>query len=269
MTRRILTAAILILFVLASLLLLPLPAFLMVLDIFLLLALREFANLAAATGSRLYLSSYALALMAPWIVNYLPEMIGPASMCAILITLIWGIVSSRGRKETFPSVSGNLLALCYLGLPFSLIATFHPTSHPSLGGSGRPYELIFVILVVGLSDAAALFTGKAIGRHKITPSISPNKTLEGYLAALIFPVLAATAVGGYFVSGSTLPRLALTGLTIAAAGVLGDLFESILKRGAGIKDTSTLIPGHGGILDRVDSLLFAVPAYYLLPLLLA
>jgi phosphatidate cytidylyltransferase len=119
-----------------------------------------------------------------------------------------------------------------------------------------------------VSDAAALFVGRAIGRHRITPAISPNKTLEGYLAALVVPAFVALAFGHYLLSESSHLSLVLTSIGIAAAGTLGDLFESVLKRGAGIKDTSRLIPGHGGVLDRIDSLLFAVPAYHLTTTLL-
>jgi phosphatidate cytidylyltransferase len=120
-----------------------------------------------------------------------------------------------------------------------------------------------------VSDAAALFVGRAIGRHNITPLISPNKTLEGYFAGLVLPVAIALVIGKYMLPESSPQFLVLISFIIAAAGTVGDLFESILKRGAEIKNTSNLIPGHGGVLDRVDSLLFAVPAYYLSTDLLA
>jgi phosphatidate cytidylyltransferase len=269
MTRRILTAAILIPFVLATLLLFPLPVFLLVLDALLLIALGEFFKVASVSGSTFYPTSYILALLAPWIVNYFPTLTTPFSLSAILITLVWGVFSTRKVKTSFPSVAGNLLGLCYLAIPFSLIATLHQSSHQSGGNPDRPYELVLVLVLVWVSDAAALLVGQAVGRHKITPSISPNKTLEGYLAALIFPVATAIAIGGYLVPERSFTFLVSASLIIAVASILGDLFESILKRGAEIKDTSNLIPGHGGVLDRIDSLLFAVPAYYLLAILLA
>jgi phosphatidate cytidylyltransferase len=269
MTRRILTAAILIPIVLVSLFFFPLPAFLLVVDIFLFLALYEFSKLLQARGSRVYLVCFVIALIAPWIVNYAAALTGPFLLFAILTTLSWGLFSTNRVEETLPGVAGNLLALCYLAIPFSLISTFHPASSPPAEEFTRPLQLVFVLIIIWVSDAAALFVGKAIGRHKITPSISPNKTLEGYLAALLLPILVALLIGTYFLPDSSLPYLALISLIVAVTGTLGDLFESILKRGAGLKDTSNLIPGHGGVLDRVDSLLFAVPAYSVSSILLA
>jgi phosphatidate cytidylyltransferase len=199
----------------------------------------------------------------------MPELAGPFLLFAVLATLSWGLATTRQVEATFSSVSGNLFALCYLGLPFSLISTYHQASYRSAEDSGRPFELVFVLLVVWVSDAAALFVGRVIGRHKITPVISPNKTMEGYAAALAVPVLLAAVAGDYLLPGHSLLLLSTLAFLIAAAGTLGDLFESILKRGAKIKDTSNLIPGHGGVLDRIDSLLFAVPAYYLTMQLMA
>jgi phosphatidate cytidylyltransferase len=91
--------------------------------------------------------------------------------------------------------------------------------------------------------------------------------VEGFIAAVSFPIVAAFLMGGYFLPERSLPFFLSAGLVVACAGIAGDLFESVLKRGAGLKDTSNLIPGHGGVLDRIDSLLFAVPAYYLLAIL--
>lgn len=264
MTRRILTAAILIPFVLASLLLFPLPLFLVILSTLLFIALREFSHLASSSGSKLYPLSYILALGAPWMAIYFPSVTGPFSLSAILITVVWCVISTKEMKSGFPDAAGNLLSLGYLSIPFALMATFHHASPQSKGNPEHPYELLLVLVIVWVSDAAALFVGRAIGRHRITQSISPNKTLEGYLAALIVPLLVAVAIGNYLVPTMPLWFLVAASLIISFSGILGDLFESILKRGAGIKDTSNLIPGHGGVLDRVDSLLFAVPAYCLL-----
>ena len=268
MIRRILTAAILIPFVLLSLLVFPLAGFILVLNVMLFLALREFSRLGSITGEGLYPSSYGLALVAPWITGYVPSLAGPYLLGAILITLGWCIFSSHEVKKAFSTVSGNILALVYLAIPFSLIATYH-AAPPSGGNLDRPKELILVMILVWISDAAAFFVGRALGRHRITPSISPNKTLEGYLAAVIFPITAALLLGGYFLPGKSFAFLLAVGFVTSVAGALGDLFESSLKRGAEIKDTSNLIPGHGGILDRIDSLLFAIPAYCVLSLVWA
>ncbi|HZV92969.1 MAG TPA: phosphatidate cytidylyltransferase, partial [Caldimonas sp.] len=117
-----------------------------------------------------------------------------------------------------------------------------------------------VIIVV--SDSAQYYTGRMLGRRKLAPAISPKKTIEGAIGGMIFGT-AATIIVGRLVFVATPPGLlALLGATIVALGIVGDLFESLLKRSAGVKDSSALIPGHGGVLDRIDSWLFAAPAYY-------
>ncbi len=267
MTRRILAAAILIPCVLASLLLLPLPVFLLILTLLLFLAFREFGHVASVYGSTIYPATYLVALISPWIFSYAPKLTGPYSITAILIALVWCVCTSKDVKMALPSVAGNLLGLCYLVIPFSLMASFHRASPQSGGDLKRPYELILVLSIVWISDAAALFIGRVFGKHKITPYISPNKTLEGFLAALVVPIIAAVLLGRYLVEERSFTFFLSAGLIISLASVVGDLFESILKRGAEIKDTSNLIPGHGGVLDRIDSLLFALPAYYVFAVL--
>jgi phosphatidate cytidylyltransferase len=114
------------------------------------------------------------------------------------------------------------------------------------------------------SDSAQYYTGRAFGRRKLAPAVSPAKTVEGAIGGLV----AATIAGA--VSGSNVLHLApfdavtgaVVGVLVALFGMLGDLFESLLKRSAGVKDSSALIPGHGGVLDRIDSYLFAAPCYY-------
>jgi phosphatidate cytidylyltransferase len=269
MTRRILAAAILIPVVIASLFFFPLYAFLILLDLFLFFALKEFSNLAEILGSKISSPTYVLSLMSPWVLNYQPAWAAALAFSAILLSFIWCLFTTLPLKETFSRVGTNLFALAYLAVPFSLISTFHHASFQSEEELRRPFGLLFVLVIVWLSDAAALSVGKAVGKNKVTPNISPNKTLEGYLAAILLPVVAAYSLGHYLLPGSSRLFLVVTSMVIASTGTLGDLFESVLKRGAGIKDTSNLIPGHGGILDRVDSLLFAVPAYYLLTTLLS
>jgi phosphatidate cytidylyltransferase len=117
-----------------------------------------------------------------------------------------------------------------------------------------------------VADTFAYFFGHAFGRHKLAPRISPGKTVEGGLAALVGGVLAALAVRQLGLPSLPLLDTVLLGLGVTILGTLGDLFESLLKRWAGVKDSGTLFPGHGGALDRLDSLLFGAPVlyYYLL-----
>ena len=125
--------------------------------------------------------------------------------------------------------------------------------------AARPCLLLMVVIVV--SDSAQYYTGRAFGRRPLSPTISPKKTLEGAIGGLVFGTLAMV-VGGRYVFDSPIWILALLGAAISLLGIVGDLFESLLKRSAGVKDSSNLIPGHGGVLDRIDSWLFAAPVYY-------
>jgi len=119
------------------------------------------------------------------------------------------------------------------------------------------------LLALGIivSDSAQFYTGRAFGRRPLAPSISPKKTMEGAIGGVVIATLVIAAVGRY-VFASPLWMLALLGAAISLLGIVGDLFESLLKRSAGVKDSSNLIPGHGGVLDRIDSWLFAAPVYY-------
>ena len=123
-----------------------------------------------------------------------------------------------------------------------------------------------IILITWISDSAAFFVGKFFGKHKLAPSISPNKTIEGSLAAIISSAIVALIFGGIYYERYFLP--AILGVTLGIMGQLGDLVESMLKREIGTKDSSSLLPGHGGILDRFDSLMFIAPTtYYMLYIL--
>jgi len=121
-----------------------------------------------------------------------------------------------------------------------------------------PWVLVLLFAIVWLGDSAAFYCGKNLGRHKMAPLVSPNKTWEGAAASLLAAVVAA-GVWSHYRLGSI--RLDLLGLAVVISVVaqIGDLVESLLKRGAGVKDSGQVFPGHGGVLDRVDALLFAAP----------
>jgi phosphatidate cytidylyltransferase len=146
---------------------------------------------------------------------------------------------------------GSLL-YCSLTLGFLVMIQGNPT-HRNL------VLLLFVIIWTG--DTAAYYGGRALGRHLLAPRVSPKKTVEGAIAGLIVSVLAGTA-GGVRLTGIPWLDLVTISAVTAVMGQLGDLAESVLKRSAGVKDSSSVLPGHGGILDRLDSLFFATPVFY-------
>lgn len=129
--------------------------------------------------------------------------------------------------------------------------------------------VILVILTVACADIGAFFAGRAFGRRKLAPQVSPGKTLEGFAGGVLLVLLVNGAIIGFNPSQSHLwPQWSLIAVAVALASVLGDLLESMVKRHRGVKDSGILLPGHGGILDRIDSLTAALPVFALLYLLL-
>jgi len=124
-----------------------------------------------------------------------------------------------------------------------------------------------VFLIVWGADVGAYFVGKSIGKRKLMPNVSPGKTVEGMLGGLVTAMLAIFITKSYFYNIELLPLLMLVFIT-AFVSVFGDLNESMLKRNSDIKDSGTILPGHGGILDRIDSLTAAIPVFALGYLLL-
>jgi phosphatidate cytidylyltransferase len=147
-----------------------------------------------------------------------------------------------------------VMAPLYVGLPLGLFSWIRETSGPA--------AITWLVAAVAISDSAQYFTGRAFGRTKLAPLVSPSKTVEGALGGLVVVTLFGAFTATRVFEDMSPALGAGLALALAAAGIVGDLFESLLKRSAGVKDSSALIPGHGGILDRIDSHLFAAPAFY-------
>ncbi len=127
---------------------------------------------------------------------------------------------------------------------------------------GGEFLVFFVVLTTWAGDTGAYYVGTLFGRRKLTPTISPNKTVEGLIGGLACSVLTAFAARAWFLPSFTTVDCVALGLLLAVVGLAGDLAESAMKRSAGVKDSGGLLPGHGGMLDRLDSLLFTAPAFY-------
>jgi len=152
-----------------------------------------------------------------------------------------------------------LLVLCviYIGGLFSL----YPRT---LSFPRGEYWVLLGIITVAAGDTFAYFAGRLFGRCKLAPSISPNKTVEGAAGGLAGSVVVCVACSHYFLPGIPVWYAVLSGIAIGICGQAGDLFESLLKRSAGVKDSGALFPGHGGVFDRADAILAASPSIYLL-----
>lgn len=196
----------------------------------------------------------------------------PKDMLTILsfVTLVlFSVAAFRTSLErVLWQTAAGLLMLVYIAYPLTLLPQI-------LNEENGTALLLFLFLCVWSGDTAALYVGKRFGRHKFAPKLSPNKTWEGAAASLFASCFfgMALVLGGDWLanSGSSFTRLhtsepwwayLLLAVALNAAAQFGDLLESALKRGAGIKDSGTLLPGHGGILDRIDALLLAAPVLW-------
>lgn len=156
-------------------------------------------------------------------------------------------------------------SLIFLSLPLSLMLFMYDEN--LIGSMAGAPLLFFVFVLLWMNDVFAYLVGKTFGKHKLFPRISPGKTIEGSLGGLVFTVLAAVLIGRHVEWISIGQAMGMAAIAVIF-GTLGDLCESMLKRQAGVKDSGKLIPGHGGILDRFDSVLFSVPFIFVYLLLL-
>jgi phosphatidate cytidylyltransferase len=173
----------------------------------------------------------------------------------LLLGLGWFAVEVLFFGLTVDRAAARFLAPWYIGMPLGMLVAIQ-----TIGGRMATLLLIGTIVV---SDSAQFYTGRLLGRRPLAPAISPKKTVEGALGGLLFATLLVVIVGPLLLPAARRLSLLLLGVSLVVLGICGDLFESRLKRIAGVKDSSHVIPGHGGILDRIDALLFATPAFYL------
>jgi len=188
----------------------------------------------------------------------------PADLILIAVILAASVavlVAFPPAPHVPATAAATLFPVLYLGLPLGMVMTIRDTW-------GREV-LLLVLLVVWVSDTAQFYAGTLLGRHRLAPTISPRKSIEGAVGGFIAGVAIMMTLGRLWLPAIGVPILAAIGAGLVALGIAGDLFESLLKRSANVKDSSGLIPGHGGVLDRIDALLFVVPAFYLVLTLIA
>lgn len=182
----------------------------------------------------------------------------PTSAVFLLIpasALIYRIVSTSELKGSLVEASVMAFGVLYISLTLGHLVLIRALP------SGE-YLIFFVVLVTWAGDAGAYYAGVFLGRHQLAPNISPDKTTEGLMGGLVSAVVVALVAQMWFLPSFTSSESLTIGIILTSVGVLGDLSESALKRGAGVKDSGFLIPGHGGMLDRLDSLLFTAPTFY-------
>jgi phosphatidate cytidylyltransferase len=185
----------------------------------------------------------------------------PAPLSIVLLAIIviaWLSFEVLRQARTFEQAAIDLVAPIYVGAPLGMLVALQNLTGPK--------GTLLLMATIVVSDTAQYYTGRAFGRRPLAPTISPKKTVEGAIGGvLIATAFMAIAMTFLFPATPVVVRV-LLGLVVVFLGITGDLFESRLKRLAGMKDSSHLIPGHGGVLDRIDALLFAIPVFYLMVL---
>jgi len=231
-----------------------------------LIAWFEYARAFGERGMGLTLLTGFLGVAALWYTGWQGnvELMVAAATLIVAIVLLESVLL-RGSVSIMDAVT-SVTGILYIGFPFAYMVMLRdwpetrliPTQ---LGDFEFGCALIWIMFIgTWASDTFAYFTGSAIGRHKLCPSISPNKTVEGFLGSLVGTTAAVAGLGIFF--ALPVQEMAILGLAIAVLATLGDLVESVAKRYTGIKDSGSIIPGHGGIWDRFDSVLFTAPLVY-------
>jgi phosphatidate cytidylyltransferase len=258
---RIISGAALIAVAVAAVWYAPPWLFLLIAELLVVLACQEFAALARA--SRLpfptVVSTLAAALTCASFAQGTFGTAGWLTLDLVLMTSLIAIATQsigswRGGGDAVAAASAALFPCLYVGLPLGAMLAIRERRGPAV--------LFLLMSTIIVSDSAQYFVGRAFGRRKLASTISPKKTIEGAYGGFLFGTLVLVVVGAWWLPSVPLAIRILLGLTVVALGMAGDLFESMLKRSAGVKDSSALIPGHGGVLDRIDALLFAAPIYY-------
>ena len=279
--KRLITAAVLIPVVLVLVFLGPRWQWLFTLAVAAVAALAgwEYMDLSRRCGANPPRVATMIALLALFAVNFEWPDLTPALFGILGLGLLVYCTFFKPVEETIADASASIFCLLYTGL--TLIAV--PSLHEQANG---PSLVVFLLFVVWAGDTAAYYAGRAWGRHKMAPKLSPGKTWEGAIASVAGSVVIAAALVGLASLMQepansavlswlerTFPSAVLSypdeiwywlvlAAIINAAGQIGDLSESALKRSAGVKDSGSLLPGHGGVLDRIDALLLAGPVLW-------
>ena len=179
----------------------------------------------------------------------------PLIAASVFLFFLPGVFRSVDLKAAFLDAALRTFSLCYIALPLAYFVVLR-------GAQNGRWWVMFLFAVIWANDTAAYATGKTVGAHKLCPEISPNKTVEGAAGGIIGGIITALLFYRFAPIGAAAVNVVVISVILGAVGIFGDLFESVIKRGAGVKDSGSLIPGHGGLLDRIDSLIFAAPVLY-------
>ncbi len=291
MIKRVATAVVLIPLVLLLVLKAPLYVLALVAGAVALLAIAEFLKLVTPYGVQpLTLATYVfVALFFVFVIvastNRTPlvettAMVYGTTLAAAVAPFIFLTVAMKMRRANltsgYPAAAAAVFAFAYIAIPMALLVGIRQQPAGAIW-------TIYTLLAVWAGDIFAYFVGKSLGRHRMSPQVSPKKTWEGAAASIVASVIVGTlwiqhapGISSALLRAGLIERrdgmwgleqpplwpIILLSAVVNIAAQLGDLVESLIKRGAGVKDSGTILPGHGGMLDRIDAMLFAVPVVW-------
>ena len=167
------------------------------------------------------------------------------------------------QKTNFKIATRYLLLIGYIIIPFVI------TNYVAIGKNGyNPKILISILILIWANDTFAYLVGKNFGKNKLFPSVSPKKTIEGFVGGMFFTIISSVLLSKFYIESNILYIWIIIAIIVSIFSTLGDLIQSKFKRVAGIKDSGKIMPGHGGILDRLDSIIFVIPFINLFYLIL-
>lgn len=257
---RLISGAALIVAVFAALWFLPPIALLAIAVLVALLAFREYLQIAARAGVFVSAPAGGLAVALTCIAVGMPGLpveaaVASATLGLSALVLVRATQDAASGGQALQAAAIAAFAPLYIGLPLGLLSA-------TRWMLGREAALL-LILTVALSDTFQYYCGRTFGRRLLAPVISPKKTVEGAMGGYIGSAIGLGVLGHWWLPQMGLPARLVLAFAVASVGIVGDLFESSLKRSVGMKDASDVIPGHGGVLDRIDALIFATPVFYI------
>jgi phosphatidate cytidylyltransferase len=260
MIRRLLTALIGIPLLVLLILYAGIPLLLSIVMLASLLALHEYylltqTRFAPAFSWAGYLIGFAILLSSYFRGGSLSLLLPSAAVLILMAELF----SRRERKSALESTAFTLFGAWYVCGLMGYVVNIRMIDS---GGRFGAHLLMLLFVIIWANDIFAYLAGKNFGRHPLAPQVSPKKTVEGAVAGFVFGVAAAVIYARFLIPDLTPIHAGILGGFVGAASQIGDLCESLLKRSANVKDSGNLLPGHGGVLDRIDSLLFGAPAMY-------
>jgi len=258
--RRILTAAVIVPILWAIVKLAPAWAFAAAFALGIACGVHEAFRMLERSGRRPFTLLGGLATLAlAWSFSGVPPGLSPLAPLLALVVVAWLAALARREDPTamLDAVSATLFPVVAIGLPLSFMVAIRALPFPD----GEDL-LLLLIVCVAFGDTAAYYVGSAIGRRPLAPRLSPKKSWEGAIGGVAGAVLGALLGCVWFYQRLPIGHGIALGVLLGACGILGDLSESMVKRALGAKDASALLPGHGGLLDRLDSLMLSAPAAF-------